>query len=374
MSGRIAFGCHTTMSRRKNMTSECLEASSVSEYHHHYSVNNENTCSLCCYDDNDTHSVACYSSDSDDDDDDDDDYHNSNHSCYSSDSDDDDDDDYYNSNQSCYYNSNRSVESRVIGKLPNYFKKRKNPPKKGEDVTTSIFKTPVTLKVPPKPFEFDYIALFNEYKSPKNKEKRDCYHASFDRMEKIRIGEKWIEKMHALQKHILFFDFIENYYTSKSVVSTKKPVTPVDSFKKPVSSTIELVDKMLAELQKEKMPAANTPVSKPLVSTKKPVVSAKKPVTSVDSFQKPVSSTIELVDKMLAELQKEKKRAANTPVSKPLVATKKPVVSAKKPVSSTIELVDKMLAELQKEKMPAANTPVSKPLVSTKKPVVIKEK
>ncbi|XP_050289239.1 uncharacterized protein LOC126727561 isoform X6 [Quercus robur] len=330
MSGRIAFGCHTTMSRRKNMTSECLEASSVSEYHHHYSVNNENTCSLCCYDDNDTHSVACYSSDSDDDDDDDDDYHNSNHSCYSSDSDDDDDDDYYNSNQSCYYNSNRSVESRVIGKLPNYFKKRKNPPKKGEDVTTSIFKTPVTLKVPPKPFEFDYIALFNEYKSPKNKEKRDCYHASFDRMEKIRIGEKWIEKMHALQKHILFFDFIENYYTSKSVVSTKKPVTPVDSFKKPVSSTIELVDKMLAELQKEKMPAANTPVSKPLVSTKKPVVSAKKPVTSVDSFQKPVSSTIELVDKMLAELQKEKMPAANTPVSKPLVSTKKPVVIKEK--------------------------------------------
>ncbi|XP_050289240.1 uncharacterized protein LOC126727561 isoform X7 [Quercus robur] len=323
MSGRIAFGCHTTMSRRKNMTSECLEASSVSEYHHHYSVNNENTCSLCCYDDNDTHSVACYSSDSDDDDDDDDDYHNSNHSCYSSDSDDDDDDDYYNSNQSCYYNSNRSVESRVIGKLPNYFKKRKNPPKKGEDVTTSIFKTPVTLKVPPKPFEFDYIALFNEYKSPKNKEKRDCYHASFDRMEKIRIGEKWIEKMHALQKHILFFDFIENYYTSKSVVSTKKPVTPVDSFKKPVSSTIKLIDKMLAELQKEKMPAANTPVSKPLVSTKKPV-------TSVDSFQKPVSSTIELVDKMLAELQKEKMPAANTPVSKPLVSTKKPVVIKEK--------------------------------------------
>nr|POE97113.1 isoform 7 of zonadhesin [Quercus suber] len=148
--------------------------------------------------------------------------------------------------------------------------------------------------------------------------------------------------------------------TKKPVVSTKKPVTPVDSFKKPVSSTIELVDKMLADLQKEKKLAANTPVSKPLVSTKKPVVSTKKPVTPVDSFKKPVSSTIELVDKMLADLQKEKKLAANTPVSKSLVSTKKPVVSTKKPVtpvdsfkkpvSSTIELIDKMLAELQKEK------------------------
>nr|POE97112.1 isoform 7 of zonadhesin [Quercus suber] len=137
---------------------------------------------------------------------------------------------------------------------------------------------------------------------------------------------------------------------------------------------------MLAELQKEKKLAANTPVSKPLVSTKKPVVSTKKPVTPVDSFKKPVSSTIELVDKMLADLQKEKKLAANTPVSKPLVSTKKPIVSTKKPVtpvdsfkkpvSSTIELVDKMLADLQKEKKLAANTPVSKPLVSTKKPII----
>ena len=61
------------------------------------------------------------------------------------------------------------------------------------------------------------VAWFNEFKSSKNKEKRKSYHATFDQKEKYRVKRKWKEKMHQLQKHILFFDFIENYYVPKKI-------------------------------------------------------------------------------------------------------------------------------------------------------------
>ena len=37
--------------------------------------------------------------------------------------------------------------------------------------------------------------------------------------EKDRVKRKWKEKMNQLRKHILFFDFLENYYVSKDEVS-----------------------------------------------------------------------------------------------------------------------------------------------------------
>ena len=49
------------------------------------------------------------------------------------------------------------------------------------------------------------VALFDEFKSAKNKEKRKSYHVTFDHKEKDCAKRKWKEKMHELQKHIYFF-------------------------------------------------------------------------------------------------------------------------------------------------------------------------
>ena len=52
------------------------------------------------------------------------------------------------------------------------------------------------------------VALFDEFKSTKNKEKRKTYHAIFEQKEKDRVKRKWKEKkMPELQKHILFLFF-----------------------------------------------------------------------------------------------------------------------------------------------------------------------
>ena len=64
------------------------------------------------------------------------------------------------------------------------------------------------------------VALFDEFKSTKNKEKRKTYHAIFEQKEKDRVKRRWKEKkMHELQKHIYIyiFNFVENYYVSKNI-------------------------------------------------------------------------------------------------------------------------------------------------------------
>ena len=63
----------------------------------------------------------------------------------------------------------------------------------------------------------DMVALFNEFKFAKNKDKRKTYQTTFDQKEKDLVKRKWKERMNSLQKHILFFDFLENCYVSKNV-------------------------------------------------------------------------------------------------------------------------------------------------------------
>ena len=65
------------------------------------------------------------------------------------------------------------------------------------------------------------MLYFDEFKFVKNKEKRICYHATFDNEEKQRVKRKWKQKMYALQKHILF-DFFENHYVSKNNLNMVK--------------------------------------------------------------------------------------------------------------------------------------------------------
>ena len=70
-----------------------------------------------------------------------------------------------------------------------------------------------------KNFEIDMVSLFNEFISSKNIDKRKYYQSTFAQSEKDHVKRKWKEKMNQLQKHILFFDFLENYYISKDEVS-----------------------------------------------------------------------------------------------------------------------------------------------------------
>ena len=53
----------------------------------------------------------------------------------------------------------------------------------------------------------------------KNINKIKYFQNTFAQSEKDRVKRKWLEKMNQLKKHILFFDFLENYYVPKDEVS-----------------------------------------------------------------------------------------------------------------------------------------------------------
>ena len=61
------------------------------------------------------------------------------------------------------------------------------------------FQTPIIQSQPRvlnKTFVVDMVALFGEFKSVKNKEKRKSYHATFEQKEIDHVKRKWKEKMH----------------------------------------------------------------------------------------------------------------------------------------------------------------------------------
>ena len=89
-----------------------------------------------------------------------------------------------------------------------------------QNVETPIFQSQLrVLNVLNENFEIDMVALFNEFIFEKNRDKRKYYQSTFARSEKDHVKRKWKEKMNQLKKHILFFDFLENYYVPKDEVS-----------------------------------------------------------------------------------------------------------------------------------------------------------
>ena len=63
----------------------------------------------------------------------------------------------------------------------------------------------------------DMVVCLMNLNLQKKKGKRKTYQTTLDQKEKDRVKRKWKERMNSLQKHILFFDFLENYYVSKNV-------------------------------------------------------------------------------------------------------------------------------------------------------------
>jgi hypothetical protein len=64
--------------------------------------------------------------------------------------------------------------------------------------------------------QIDWPALQKDFSSKKNQVLRHAYRARFSKKEKDLIKVQWTEKMIESQKHILFFDFLEQYFPSDS--------------------------------------------------------------------------------------------------------------------------------------------------------------
>ncbi|KAG7987181.1 hypothetical protein I3843_03G120200 [Carya illinoinensis] len=61
----------------------------------------------------------------------------------------------------------------------------------------------------------DMINLHADFMSKENHDKGKTYHRIYSISEKQKIRKEWKKKMYKENKHILFFDFLENHYVSK---------------------------------------------------------------------------------------------------------------------------------------------------------------
>ena len=90
----------------------------------------------------------------------------------------------------------------------------------------------------------------------KNRNKRKYFQSNFVQSEKDCVKRKWLEKMNQLKKHILFFDFLENYYVSKQHLNVIKKSNFVKEDKTIVRSSHPPLETILITTKKTDVKAS----------------------------------------------------------------------------------------------------------------------
>ncbi|KAL4645013.1 hypothetical protein ACB092_02G205600 [Castanea dentata] len=154
-------------------------------------------------------------------------------------------------------------------------------------------------------FQIDMVALSNEFFSKANRDKRKYYQSTFAQSEKDRIKKKWRKKMNLLKQHILFFDYLENYYVSRNEVHTNylnviKKSAFVKHDKTVVKSSHPSLETVLITCKNDKESTELDRIEEKIVE--KPAVSKpEKPL--IDLPINSQGSTVEKIEKMLADLK-----------------------------------------------------------------------
>ena len=171
-------------------------------------------------------------------------------------------------------------------------------------------------------FEVDLVLLYDEFMLSKNRIKRKYFQNNFAQSDKNHVKSKWLEKMKQLKKHILFFDFLENYYVPNNEISkqhlsvirksnfVKTSPFKISNDQTPITSLIDqhnFTNKSLHVMGQQPGHIENT------VSIKKSAfeksVKTKKPLIDLPSqrekvmFKTSQSKMLDVVDKMLNDLK-----------------------------------------------------------------------
>ena len=86
----------------------------------------------------------------------------------------------------------------------------------------------------------------------KTKRKENPIMLLLNRKKKIVLKENGKKKMHQLQKHILFFYFIENYYVPKNISKNSLNMVKKSNFVKEDKTIVEIIDVTPLFLLKQK--------------------------------------------------------------------------------------------------------------------------
>ena len=156
----------------------------------------------------------------------------------------------------------------------------------------------------------------------KNRPKRKYFQNNFAQSEKDRVKRKWKEKMLQLKKHILFFDFLENYYVSKDEVSKNHPnVIKKTNFVKDdktiVRSSHPPLETILITADKTEVKA--TPFK--IADDKTPIVSLIEQNNFTNESLHVIGQQLDRIEEKIIEKTVQKSTSVEKPVS---VKTEKP--------------------------------------------------
>ncbi|KAG7956032.1 hypothetical protein I3843_11G104300 [Carya illinoinensis] len=224
------------------------------------------------------------------------------------------------------------------------------------DMAASIAPLPSQLNVINRNyFEIDLISLFKDYDSKENRDKRKTYHATFSNLEKSHVKRKWKEKMNTEQKHILFFDFLENYYVSKNSLNVLK----TDFSSHPPLEAI-VISHLSVDLTASPFKAPNTESNNQEINT---VLSETKKIIQQNNFSNTYLQTIgQQLDRIEEKIENPISIQSSTPISqstnKPLIILpeKRPIFDPRTKQTKTLDQINQMLKNIKIEK-PSSSKP-----------------
>ncbi|KAG2711388.1 hypothetical protein I3760_04G073800, partial [Carya illinoinensis] len=215
------------------------------------------------------------------------------------------------------------------------------------DMAASIAPLPSQLNVINRNyFEIDLISLFKYYNSKENRDKRKTYHATFSDLEKSRVKRKWKEEMNTKQKHILFFDFLENYYVSKNSLN----VLQTDFVKEEGRTTVKsshppseaiIISHLGVDLTASPFKAPNAESNDRETNT---VLSETKKIIQQNNFS---NTYLQTIGQQLDRIEEKIENPISIQSSKP---KKRPIFDPKTKQARTLDQINQMLQKIKTEK------------------------
>ncbi|KAG6670599.1 hypothetical protein I3843_Q052600 [Carya illinoinensis] len=203
------------------------------------------------------------------------------------------------------------------------------------------------------------ISLFKDYNSKENRDKRKTYHATFSDLEKSRVKRKWKEEMNTKQKHILFFDFLENYYVSKNSLN----VLQTDFVKEEGRTTVKsshppseaiIISHLGVDLTASPFKAPNAESNDRETNT---VLSETKKIIQQNNFSNTYLQTIgQQLDRIEEKIENPISIQSSKPVSQSIenslliLPEKRPIFYPKTKQARTLDQINQMLQKIKTEK------------------------
>jgi hypothetical protein len=180
----------------------------------------------------------------------------------------------------------------------------------------------------------DWPALQKDFSSKKNTNLRHAYRARFSESERDLIKVQWTRKMIEIQKHILFFDFLQKYF--------------------PLDNVLNVVKKNFVKEDKTVVQSSHPPLENILIECNGVTVK----IIEQTNF---VNQSLHTIGQQLDRIKEKLISTSSSKIEKPLISLleKRKSLGLKSKSQKNIEKIEEMIAELKIRQASPTTPPAS---------------